>query len=386
MRILQTSDNHLGQVAYSRVDPQTGLNARGLDYLHAFKSICKMALTERVDVLVIAGDLFANATPHPYYTLEVTRLLKRLSKAGTMILIVSGNHETPKTASGLNPLTILSEIDNVFVATEPSTFILGSYDFVCVPAPSKFDEVGAKFSGMLDAALEKSTSDKKILVAHVPVEGAQLGSEQLVEPFAGEYVKPDQIPDRFSYVALGHMHKFQQIQNVSIPMFYSGSSERFDFGEEGEEKYALLVELEEGIKVKPVRLPIRKMITVIDFDCSGSSASKIEKFVLDSIELRASELKNALVRIKLENIDIHENNAISWESIMEKLEDCKVFDYKVQARTTVSLPETAQLGEHYILPPVKELELYVKSKRKYAINAQMLLKMGSKIIKRAEKA
>ncbi|MEM2760595.1 MAG: DNA repair exonuclease, partial [Nitrososphaerales archaeon] len=217
MRILQTSDNHLGQVAYSRVDPQTGLNARGLDYLHAFKSICKMALTERVDVLVIAGDLFANATPHPYYTLEVTRLLKRLSKAGTMILIVSGNHETPKTASGLNPLTILSEIDNVFVATEPSTFILGSYDFVCVPAPSKFDEVGAKFSGMLDAALEKSTSDKKILVAHVPVEGAQLGSEQLVEPFAGEYVKPDQIPDRFSYVALGHMHKFQQIQNVSIP-------------------------------------------------------------------------------------------------------------------------------------------------------------------------
>ncbi|MEM2760633.1 MAG: hypothetical protein QXW73_07590, partial [Nitrososphaerales archaeon] len=153
-----------------------------------------------------------------------------------------------------------------------------------------------------------------------------------------------------------------------------------------EEKYALLVELEEGIKVKPVRLPIRKMITVIDFDCSGSSASKIEKFVLDSIELRASELKNALVRIKLENIDIHENNAISWESIMEKLEDCKVFDYKVQARTTVSLPETAQLGEHYILPPVKELELYVKSKRKYAINAQMLLKMGSKIIKRAEKA
>jgi len=383
MRILQTSDNHLGQVAYSKVDPETGLNARGLDYLNSFRSICKTALNEHVDVFVIAGDLFTNSNPHPYYILEVTRLLKRLSKAGIMTLIVSGNDELPHTVSTLNPLTILSEIDNVFIATEPSTFILGSYDFVCVPAPAKF-EVGNKFSTLLDIALEKSTSDKKILVAHVPVEGAQLDSEQLVEPFAGEYVKPHQIPDKFSYVALGHMHKFQQIENV-LAMFYSGSSERFDFGEESGDKYALLVELEERIKVRPIRLPVRNMITVIDFDCSGSSGSKIEKLVLDSVDIRAKELKNALVRIKLENIDIHENSNINWESIIEKLQECNVFDYKIQARTTVSLPESSMLGENYTLPPDKELELYVKSKRKYANRAQSLMKIGADIIKRVTK-
>lgn len=384
MRILQTSDNHLGQIAYSKVDRETGLNARSLDYLNAFRSIVKMALNERVDVFVIAGDLFASSTPHQYYILEVTRLLKRLSKAGTMTLIVSGNHETPRTASTLNPLTFLSEIDNVFVATEPSTFILGSYDFVCVPAPRKFDEVSKRFPSLLDAALKKSTSDKKILVAHVPIEGAHLSSEQFVEPFAGEYVNPSQIPNTFSYVALGHMHKFQQIESI-LPMFYSGSSERFDFGEENDDKYALLVEMEEGIKVKPVRLPIRKMVTVIDFDCSGSPASKIENFVTESIETRAKELRNALVRIKLENIDIHENSSINWEPIIEKLKACKVFDYKIQARTTVSLPESSKLGEQYILAPEKELELYVKGKRKYANNAQTLLKIGSNIIKRVEK-
>ncbi|MFQ5941007.1 MAG: exonuclease SbcCD subunit D [Nitrososphaerales archaeon] len=384
MRILQTSDNHLGQIAYSKIDPETGLNARGIDYLNAFKSVARMALNERVDVFVIAGDLFANSRPHPYYVLEVTRLLKRLSKAGVMTLIVSGNRDTPNTPSGLNPLTILSEIENVFVATEPSTFIQGSYDFVCVPAPMKFDEVGSKFPALLDLALEKSTSDKKILVAHVPIEGAQPGSEQLIEPFGGGYVKPSQIPEKFSYVALGHIHKFQQIENV-LPIFYCGSSERFDFGEERDDKYALLVELEEGIKVKPVRLPIRKMMTVIDFDCSGSSGSKIEKFVLDSIEIRGKELRKALIRIKLENIDIHENNAIKWEPIIEKLEERKVFDYKIQARTIVSLPESSKLGEHYILPPAKELEIYVKGKRKYANNAKALIKLGSEIIRRATK-
>jgi exonuclease SbcD len=384
MRILQTSDNHLGETAYSKVDPATGLNVRGLDYLNAFRSIGKIALNERVDVFLIVGDLFTRTNPHHYYLLEVTRILKRLSKVGIMTLIVSGNNETPRTSGGLNPLTFLSEIDNVFVASEPSTFVLGSYDFVCVPTPSKFEDVSRNFSVALDMALEKSTSDKKILAAHVPVEQAVLGSEQFVEPFVGDYVNPSQIPDKFSYVALGHMHKFQQIKHT-LPMFYSGSSERFDFGEENEEKYALLVEFEESVRVKPVRLPIRKMVTVIDFDCSGSPASKITKFVLDSIDVKAKEMKNALVRVKLENIDVRENRSINWTPILEKLEECNVFDYKIQARTSVSLPEAGVLGERYVLPPSKELELYVKSKRQLAKNAPKLLKLGNQVIQKGEK-
>ena len=383
MRILQTSDNHLGETAYSKVDPSTGLNMRGLDYLNAFRSIGKIALNEKVDVFLIVGDLFTKTNPHPYYILEVTRILKRLSKAGIMTLIVSGNNETPRTSAGFNPLTILSEIDNVFVAAEPSSFVLGSYDFVCVPATSKFDEISRNFPAMLDTALEKSTSDKKILAAHVPVEQAVLGSEQFIEPFVGDYVNPSQIPDKFSYVALGHMHKFQQIKHA-LPMFYAGSSERFDFGEENEEKYALLVEFEESVRVKPVRLPIRKMVTVIDFDCSGSPASKITKFVMDSIDTKTKEIKNALVRIKLENIDVRENRSINWTPILEKLKECNVFDYKIQARTTVSLPETGILGERYLLPPAKEVELYVKSKRHLAKNATKLLKLGDQVIQKVE--
>ncbi|MFQ5921097.1 MAG: exonuclease SbcCD subunit D [Nitrososphaerales archaeon] len=383
MRILQTSDNHLGEIAYSKVDPSTGLNARGLDYLSAFKSIGKIALNERVDVFLIAGDLFTRTNLHPYYTLEVTRILKRLAKAGIMTLIVSGNSETPKTGAALNPLTILSEIDNVFVATEPNTFILGSYDFVCVPASKIFDEASHDFAEMLDKALEKSTSDKKILAAHIPVAQAVAGSEEFAEPFVGKYLNPSEIPDGFSYVALGHMHKFQQVKHA-VPMFYSGSSERFDFGEENDEKYALLVEFEEGVRVKPVRLPTRKMVTIIDFDCSGSSASKITKFVTESIDIKAKEMKNALVRIKLDNIDVHENRSINWIPIVEKLKECRVFDYKIQARTTVSLPESGMLGERYVLPPAKELELYVKSKRQLAKNSSKLLKLGNEVIRKVE--
>ena len=77
-----------------------------------------------------------------------------------------------------------------------------------------------------------------------------------------------------------------------------------------------------------------------------------------------------------------QNNTINWEPIIEKLEECDILDYKIQTKTSVSLPESNKLNEHYILPPVKELELYVKSKRKYTNNAQTLMKVGNEIIKR----
>lgn len=382
MRILQASDIHLGEASFSKTDPATGLNARAIDYLSSFKNVGKIALSERVDVLLFVGDLFASTKPDPYFILEAIRILKRLSKVGIMTLIVSGNCETPRKGSDMNPLSILSEIDNVLVATEPNTFILGKYDFVCVPSPAKFDEAGNEFASMLDMALEKSTSDKKILVTHLPLAQAAPGSEQVAEPFVGEQVNTSQIPNIFSYVALGHPHKFQQVQNA-MPTFCSGSSERFDFGEENEEKYALLVELEDTVRVKPVRLPIRKMVTVIDFDCSGSSASKITKLVMDSIDTK--EVKNTLARIKLENIDVNENVSIDWAQIIDKLVEHGVFDYKIQTTPSVSLPETGLLGGQYVLPAAKELELYVKSKRHLARNAAKLLKMGSEIIRKVER-
>lgn len=73
MRILHTADNHIGETDYQRIDPQTGLNARGLDFLNSFKNISDTAIKEKVDVLLIAGDFFTKVNPHPRYILEVIR-------------------------------------------------------------------------------------------------------------------------------------------------------------------------------------------------------------------------------------------------------------------------------------------------------------------------
>lgn len=225
---------------------------------------------------------------------------------------------------------------------------------------------------------------RRLLAAHIPVGQAIVGSEQTLETFVGECVDMSQIPSKFEYVALGHIHRFQQIKYTNMQIYYTGSSEMCEFNEEHDVKYAALVELGISAKVTPIKLQTRKMITVVNQDCSGLSASKITEGVLAAIDEQKEQIAEAIVRIKLENINIDENRHIEWDKIKTRLCEYGVFDFKFQPRTILSLPELDKLAGDYMLPPSKELELYVKGKKEYQGKAKLLLKLGNELIKEAE--
>ena len=317
MRILHTADNHLGREEFSRVDKKTGMNARGLDYLESFKNICKIALNERVDLFIIAGDMFDSPEPNQYYIIESMRMLKKVSKAGITTLIINGNTDLSVKH---NPLAYLAEIENVYVTTKPDTFILGSYDIVCVPYSSN------DFTQRLDQALAISPSENKILVSHIPVKPAIESTESY------ENIPPidiSLIPDRFTYAALGHMHKFQQI-DYSIPIFYSGASERFDFSEEDEDKYALLIEVDGSVSVKPYRLPVRHMRS-LDLDCLNLKANEILAKIDAIIEDNSEQISNAIVKIMLYNLDVNEKSNLDMDKIKAKFD--AAFECMIEVKT-----------------------------------------------------
>jgi exonuclease SbcD len=384
VKILQTADNHLGETAYSRIDTLTGLNARGLDFLNSFKNIIDIALKEHVDALLIVGDFFSRVNPHPRYLLEVMKGLKKLSNENVISILVSGNHETPKMVTTVNPLSLLGQIDKVYVVLEPTSIEIDGVDFICLPSPPLFDEIKGLFNPLLQSALKNSRSERKILAAHLPLGQATIGSERTLESFIGECVDIKQIPDKFVYAALGHMHKFQQLGNTGIPIVYSGSSERCEWGEEHDDKFVVLVEIEDEVKINPIKLPVRNMVTIIDQNCSGLSAAKINKLVFEAIENSKQKIKDSLVRIKLDNIDIDEYRLIDWNTIKESLVHYKVFDFKLQPQTVISLPLQAGPAGEYVFPSSKELELFVKSKREYKRIVPQLLKLGNEIIGEAK--
>jgi len=385
MKILQTADNHIGETAYSKIDSATGLNARGIDFLNSFKKVCDIALEKRADVLLVVGDFFTRVNPHPRYVYEVMGALKSLSKSGITTIVVGGNHEAPRLATTLNPLKLLEHIDNVYCVLEPDTINVDGLDFVCVPSPSNFDEIKYVFKPMLDLALQKSSPGTKVLAVHTPMTGAITSSERVIEFFMGETVDTSQVPTNFAYVALGHIHRFQRLKDSRMPMYYSGSSERCDFSEEGERKCCILIEVEEGTSpnVTPIELPTRKMLTVIDKDCSGLSAAEITLAVLEAVEVEASHIKDSLVRVKLDNIHVDESKYINWAKIREALDEAEAFDVRPQPRTVVPADRGTRLEAEYVFPPSRELELYLRDKQ-YSKNRRELLRLGRNVIKEAE--
>ena len=386
MRILHCADIHIGEMGSPRIDQETGLYARSLDFLKSFENIVDIGIEKQANVLLIVGDLFTKVNPHPRYILEVVRKLKKATNAGIKTIIVSGNHETPRMATTINPLALLGEIEGVTVALDPTTLQVDGHDFVCVPSPSNFDETRNLFDPLLSIALRESKSSKKILASHMPLGQATTCSEVSLESFLGDCVDINQIPPGFKYVALGHIHRCQQIDCAKMPVYYSGSSERFEFSEENENKYVLLVDIEKETNVEKIKLPIRPMMTIINEDCAGLSATKIVRKVMDAIDEKRSILKDCFVRIKLDNIEFDESKHIDWPAIKQELTNAGVLDFRLQPTTKIPEMVGSGLPGEYILPPSKELELYIKSMKQYRGKTKLLMKLGNDIINYAKEA
>lgn len=384
MRILHTADAHIGETAYSKIDYETGLNARGLDFLNSFKKVAELAVGNKVDVLLVVGDFFTRVNPHPRHLYEVMKVLNNISSKGIVSIFISGNHETPRMATTLNPLLFLEQIENVYTVLEPQTIPVGDIDFVCVPSPSNFDEIKVLFEPLVQKALQESKLRKKVLAAHIPIAKAMISSEKALEFFMGEDVESRQIPSIFKYVALGHVHKFQQISHPEMPIYYSGSSDRYAFVEESEDKYAILVDVNEDVRIKPLKIPVRDLITVVDANCWGLSAFKITDLILNSIEERRNQIKDALVRIKLEQIAVDESSMIDWPRIKEELERHGAFEIKIQPRTRGSFEAPEKFIGEYLFPPSKELELFLGKKEEYKDISDDLLRLGKELIMEAK--
>ena len=88
MRILHLADLHLGVENYGRVDPQTGLHSRLLDYLARLDEAIDVGLREGVHAVLIAGDIYKNRTPNPTHQREFAKRIRRMREAELPVFIL----------------------------------------------------------------------------------------------------------------------------------------------------------------------------------------------------------------------------------------------------------------------------------------------------------
>jgi exonuclease SbcD len=241
-----------------------------LDFLKALDTIVNAAIDEKVDMVIFAGDAYKDRSPAPTFQREWGKRIIKLSRAKIPTLLLVGNHD-------LSPATgrahAIQEFDTLEV---PYVRVLQRPDFlrpeqlwdlpvqvIAMPWVSRSGlmasievsgtdpgEVFSKIENRISALVEDwiNEADKNlplIFTAHASVEGAAFGAERMVMLGADLVLPTSLVKDRrLDYVALGHIHKPQDLnKGYHPPVIYPGSIERVDFGEAMDDKFFVIADV-----------------------------------------------------------------------------------------------------------------------------------------------
>ena len=270
MKLLHTADIHLGSNTFGKIDPETGLNTRLIDFTRCFDFMVERALAEDIDVFLFCGDAYRTADPTPTQQRAFAQCLKPLAEAGIPLVMIVGNHDHPVSfgkASALDIFGYLQGTVHVFRRPELATIPTrrGPLQLLAMPWPIRsmllakdefrkmkphqvrdvIEEMYVAF--VRQAAEQLDPAVPAVLAGHFSVQGAHLsGSERTSliahEPkfTAGQLAVPP-----IDYVALGHIHRYQNLNaDGDIPVVYCSSIERITFKERDDDKGFVLVDID----------------------------------------------------------------------------------------------------------------------------------------------
>jgi exonuclease SbcD len=394
MKILHFADLHIGHETYGKNDPKTGLNSRLLDFLKSFDQVVDYTLKNNIDLVIFAGDAYKTRDPSPTYQREFSKRIKKIALKVPIVLI-TGNHDIPPSFGKADTLEIFPtlEVPNVYVLSKPTVKEIRGIQILALPWLSKSDLLkdeerkksieeiqtilSKRIEGIFLDLLEKINPQKPSLaIVHQSVSGATFSSNQ------GVYIGNDPlIPvsvlahPKLSYIALGHLHKFQ-VLNENPPVIYSGSLERIDFGEENEKKGFVEVRIDESksekTKWKFIPLETRRFKT-INIKIPEKEKSP-NQYVLNQI--KKAKIDNAIVRILIEG----------KQSALERIIDTDLRDITQKAYYLASISKKSEKEITKIeitgrqLGPMEWLSEYLNSKKIQKQDAKILKEAALKLM------
>ncbi len=290
MKLLHIADIHLGMENYGRIDPATGLHTRLKDFIKCFSYAMDIALEEKVDLVIFTGDAYKNSNPNPTHQREFSRQIYRLSEAEIPVIMVNGNHDNPVSFGRATSLDIFDtlNVSGVKVVTEPEMLNIetkaGPVQVFGLPWPTKnLFLTKEEYKDFTDEEITREIQERAskmikeyarimkpgipaIFAAHLAAAEATYSGSERSAIIGRDPVFSTQVlaQKEFDYVALGHIHKFQDLNlDNHPPVVYPGSIERINFGEEKEDKGICLVNIEKGnTSYEFIPLPARKFITI----------------------------------------------------------------------------------------------------------------------------
>ncbi len=301
MRILHTSDWHLGKTLeqISRIEEQREF----IDHL------CTTVEEENIDLVLIAGDIYDTSNPSAAAEELFYHAIERLNGKGKRaVVVIAGNHDNPERLCAASPLAYKNGIILLgYPASDAGSYKVSGGNIklvdsgpgwlelslpncdhtaviITLPYPSESrlavvlaqqadeeilqEAYSAKVGSIFASLAEKFRDDSvNLAVSHLFLRGGKESeSERTLQVGGAMTVDPEALPAKAHFVALGHLHRAQQVKGAPCPVYYSGSPLAYSFSEADYSKAVYIIDAVPGkeAEIKPVYLdcgkPLRKWV------------------------------------------------------------------------------------------------------------------------------
>lgn len=380
MRLVHTADLHLGYRAYHRTNA-SGINIREADVARVFRELLERTAKLAPDLFLIAGDIFHTVRPSNAAIADAFRQfsLFREEAPDTSVVIIAGNHDSPRAAETGNILRLFAEIPGFQVVhQEPKRLRFPELDtaILCLPHNSLFAE-------RLPAIEPDSEAGINVLMAHAAHENLKLISHY----GAAMLRSSDLRPEEWTYVALGHYHLHERL---APNMVYPGAIERtsIDVWSEADRPKGFVEFNTDSSEVEFHELQGPR--TVIDLEPIAGrelSAREIDGLIESALESVPGGIEEKIVRLRLFDLP---------RDVYRDLDHRRVREYRTRALHLNLDARPPQITRHSgsgapgrRLTLQEELTEFLKHRWKpdsKQVDREALIELGLRYLQEAEEA
>ena len=314
MRLVHLSDLHLGFRSYERMTAR-GVNQREADVGRSFARAIDATIAQQPELVVIGGDIFHNTRPPNAALRHACAQFARLraSLPRTEVVVVAGNHDTPKMSDTGNAIGLFS-LFGVHVVDGPAKVI-------------DFPHLDCSVLGVADNLHRKPTLAPtgnrrfNVLLLH----GEATGISPVNSPAAAKELSADDMhASEWSYIALGHYHVYREI---APNCFYSGATDYTSsniWGERAEERERGLAgkgivtrDLVSGAQVFHPIEPTRDIVDLPALSLLDFSADEASDAIGDAVASIPDSIDGKIVRLVVTDVPVHVARALDHRMLKD---------------------------------------------------------------------
>ncbi|PKD16180.1 exonuclease SbcD [Salegentibacter salinarum] len=373
MKILHTADWHIGKKLHKH-----GLHP---DFDLFTDWLCDCIAENKVEVLLVSGDVFDLANPSSEARQQYFKALMKLKRLDCKIIITGGNHDSPTMLNA--PQEVLRELDIHIIGGLPNEIsdciipiknkenqtelviaalpYLRDADLRTASQGNAYeDRLEALRKGIQQTFLDAAEICKTqypgvpaIAMGHLFAAGAETSkSERDIQIGNQAAFNALQFGDYFNYIALGHIHKPQRV-NAATPTFYSGSPIPLSFSERSNRNRILLLNNETGWEPQNIEIPgFRKLLKI---------AGTLEILQQKLWELQPRSGLASLIEIELKEENFDSNKIYELDQLVDNF---KVEGYEIVKHRATFENKISGSGELYEekqqLEDIKPLDVFQK--------------------------